>query len=151
MVYHVSNRFLKKPKNLPLKFGYFHFPMSSSTFLTAFWLPLFMSAEPSRTILLIDKSKSKFESHTGDQITKTLKNDGNFDGFFNFHLNQIQNCSAQVKKMKDERFSFQLKKNYFCQTFTDNARLKNVPPPLDLARILKSYHKRNDRRKFTEK
>ena len=71
--------------------------------------------------------------------------------FVNFHLNQIQNCSAQVKKMKDERFSFQLKKNYFCQTFTDNARLKNVPPPLDLARILKSYHKRNDRRKFTEK
>ena len=35
--------------------------------------------------------------------------------------------------------------------FTDDARLKNVPPPLDLTRILKSYHKRNDRRKFPEK
>ena len=35
--------------------------------------------------------------------------------------------------------------------FTDNARLKNLPPPLDFTRILKSYHKRNDRRKFPEK
>ena len=25
MVYHVTNRFSKKAKNLPLKFGYFHF------------------------------------------------------------------------------------------------------------------------------
>ena len=70
--------------------------------------------------------------------------------FVNFHLNQIQNCSVQIKKMKDEIFSFQLKKNIFL-TFTDDARLKNVPPPLDLTRILKSNHKRNDRRKFPEK
>ena len=36
--------------------------------------------------------------------------------------------------------------------FTDDARLKNVhTPTLDLARILKSYHKKNDRRKFPEK
>ena len=34
--------------------------------------------------------------------------------------------------------------------FTDDARLKNVPPHLDLTRILKSYHKRNARRKFPE-
>ena len=33
----------------------------------------------------------------------------------------------------------------------DNARYKNVPSPLDLTRFLKSYHKRNDRRKFPEK
>ena len=71
--------------------------------------------------------------------------------FVNFLLNQIQNCSIQIKKMKDGIFSFQLKKNYFCQTFTDDARLKNVPPPLDLIRILKSYHERNYRRKFPEK
>ena len=71
--------------------------------------------------------------------------------FVNFRLNQIQNCSVQIKKMKDEIFSFQLKKKNFSQTFTDNARLKNVPPPLDLTRILESYHKRNDRRKFPEK
>ena len=71
--------------------------------------------------------------------------------FVNFQLNQIQNCSVQIKKIKDGIFSFQLKKNYFCQTFTDNARLKNVTPPLDLTRILKSYHKRDDRRKIPEK
>ena len=35
--------------------------------------------------------------------------------------------------------------------FTDNARLENVPPPLDLTRVSKSYHKRNDRGKFPEK
>ena len=34
---------------------------------------------------------------------------------------------------------------------TDNARHKYLPPPLDLTRIWKSYHKRNDRRKFQEK
>ena len=71
--------------------------------------------------------------------------------FVNFHLHQIQNCFGQIKKLKDKIFSFQLKKKYFCQTFTDDARLKNVPPSLDLTRILKSYHKRNDRRKFPEK
>ena len=71
--------------------------------------------------------------------------------FVNFHLHQIQNCFGQIKKMKDETFSFQLKKNYFRQTFTDNARLKNVPPPFYLTRILKLCHKRNDGRKFPEK
>ena len=52
--------------------------------------------------------------------------------FVNFRLNQIWNCSVQIKKIKGWIFIFQLKKNYFCQTFTDNARLKNVAPPLDL-------------------
>ena len=49
--------------------------------------------------------------------------------FVNFHLHQIQNCFEQIKKMKDKLFSFQLKKNYFHQTFTDDAKLKNVPLP----------------------
>ena len=49
--------------------------------------------------------------------------------FVNFWLNQIQNCSGQIKKMKDKIFSFQLKKNYFCQTFTYDARLKMYPSP----------------------
>ena len=71
--------------------------------------------------------------------------------FFNFHIHQIQNCFGQIKKMKDEIFSFQLKKNYFRQTFTDDARLKNVPRPFYLTRILKPCHKRNDGRKFPEK
>ena len=48
--------------------------------------------------------------------------------FVNFHLHQIQNCFGQIKKMKDEAFSFQLKKNYFRQMFTDNARLKKMYP-----------------------
>ena len=71
--------------------------------------------------------------------------------FVNLYLNQIQNCSVQINKTKDKIFSFQLKKNYFCQTFTDDARLENAPTPIDLTRLLKSYHKRNDRRKFPEK
>ena len=71
--------------------------------------------------------------------------------FVNFQLNQIQNCSVQIKKIKDGRFSFQMKKNYICQILTDDAWHNNVPPPLDLSRILRSYHKRNDRRKFPEK
>ena len=43
------------------------------------------------------------------------------------------------------------KKRYFCQTLIDDARHKNVHPPLDLTRILKSYHTRNDRRTLPEK
>ena len=78
MVYHVSNIFLK---DLTLKFDYFHFSVSSSTFLTAFWLPLFVSAKPSWTILSIDRSEPRFKSYTGNKITKTLRNDRNFDGF----------------------------------------------------------------------
>ena len=58
----------------------------------------------------------------------------------NFQLNQIQNCSVQIKKMNDRIFSFQL-----------DARHEHVPSPLDLTKILKSYHKRTDRRKFPEK
>ena len=120
--------------------------------MAAFWLPIFLSAEPSRTILSIDRSEPRFERHAEGKITKTLKNDKNFDGFVNFLLNQIQNCLVQIKKMKGGIFSLQLKKkNYFCQTFKDNARFKNVPPLLDLTRTLKPYHKRNDRRKFPEK
>ena len=53
--------------------------------------------------------------------------------------------------MKDGIFSFQLKQNYFCRKLTDDARYKNVPRPLDLTKTLKSYHKRNDKRKFPGK
>ena len=44
-----------------------------------------------------------------------------------------------------------MKEKLLLPTLTDDARHKNVPPPLDLTRILKSYHKMNDRRKFPEK
>ena len=153
MVYHVSNRFLKKKKkkNLPLNFGYFHFSVSSSTFLTESWLPIFVSAEPSRTILSVDRSEPRFESRTGGKIRKNLGTMKIATFYVNFWLNQIQDCSVQILKMKDRIFSFQLKKNYFCRTLTDDARHENVPPALDFTRILTSYHKRNDRRKFPEK
>ena len=70
----------EKTKNLPLKFGYFHFSVSFSTFLTTFWQPIFLSIEPSRTVLSIDRSEPRFESHAGGEIRKILKNGGNFDG-----------------------------------------------------------------------
>ena len=59
--------------------GCFHFSVSSSTFLTASWLPVFASAEPSQTVLSIDRSEPIFGSHTGGKVRKTLKNNGNFD------------------------------------------------------------------------
>ena len=62
-------------------FGYFQFSVSSSTFLTASWLPIFVSVKPSRTILSIDRSEPKFENHAEGKIRKTLKNDGNFEVF----------------------------------------------------------------------
>ena len=81
LVYHVSNRILKKTQNLPLKFGYFHFSVSSSTFTTAFWQPIFVPAEPNQTILSTDISEPRFESHTEGKIKKTLKNNENFAVF----------------------------------------------------------------------
>ena len=69
-----------------------------------------MSVESSPTILWINISEPRFGSRTGGNITKTLKNGVNIDGFVNFRLNQIQNCSVQIKKMKDGIFNFQLKK-----------------------------------------
>ena len=73
--------------------------------------------------------------------------------FANFWLNQVQNCRGQIEKMKTGTLTFPLKKkkNYACQSLTDGARLKSVLPPLDLTRILEPYHKRNDRRKSSEK
>ena len=61
MVCHVSNKFLKKKLNLPLSFGYFHFSMSSNAFLAAPWLSIFVSVEPSRTTLSIDRSEPRLE------------------------------------------------------------------------------------------
>ena len=64
-----------------MKFGYFYLSVTSVTFLTTFWPPIFVSVEPSRTILSIDRSEPRFKSHAGGKITKTLKNGGNFVGF----------------------------------------------------------------------
>ena len=54
------------------------------TDLTASWLPIFVSAESRQTILLIDRSEPRFESHTGGKIRKTLKNHQNFIDFCKF-------------------------------------------------------------------
>ena len=42
---------------------------------------MFVLAEPSQSILSIDRSEPRFESHAVGKITKNLKNDGNLDGF----------------------------------------------------------------------
>ena len=60
--------------------------------------------------------------------------------FVNFRLTQIQNCSVKIKKMKAGIFSFQLKKLLLLNV-TGDSRLENVPPSLDLTRILKPYLK----------
>ena len=65
--------------------------------------------------------------------------------FVNFRLIHIQNCSVQIKKIKMGYLAFNWKKNYFWRTLTDDARHKNVPPPLDLTWILKPHHKRNNK------
>ena len=62
------------------------------------------------SILSIDRSEPRFQSHTGDKIKKRSKTMEISTFFVNFRLNQIQNCSAQIKKMKDGIFRFQLKK-----------------------------------------
>ena len=78
--------------------------------MTAPWQPIFVVAGPSQTILSIDRSEPRFESHTGGKIRKTLKNNEAFDVFFViFKLNQVRNCSVQIKKMKDRISSFQMK------------------------------------------
>ena len=153
MMYHVSNRFLKK-KNRIYLWG--------SGILYLLWvLAPSWQHFVSRSLCqlspielcnwLIDLNQDSKVIQGLNKIMKSLKTMEILMFFVNFYLIQIQNCSGQIKKMKDEIFSFQLEKKYFCQMFTENARLKNVPFPLDLTRILKSYHKRNDRRKFPEK
>ena len=81
MLWHVTNKFLKKMYNLPLKFEYFHFCVSCSTFLTASWSTIFVSAESSQTILLIDRSEPRFQNCTGGKIRINLKNNKSFDVF----------------------------------------------------------------------
>ena len=55
--------------------------MSSSTLLTASWLAVFVSAEYSRTVLLIDRSEQRFDGSTGGKIRITLKNNKNIAVF----------------------------------------------------------------------
>ena len=45
--------------------------------------------------------------------------------FVNFRLDQIKNCSVQIKKMKDRIFSFQLKKSHTIKWVTEENSWKN--------------------------
>ena len=64
-----------------MKFGYFHFSMSSNTLPTASWLAIFVSAESSQTVLLIDRSEPRFDGCTGGKARITLKNNKIIDIF----------------------------------------------------------------------
>ena len=73
--------------------------------------------------------------------------------FFMLIFNQLRFIIVPSRWEKNEKWCIKLsvKNNYFCQTLTNDARHKNVPPHLDLTRILKSYHKRNNRKKLFKK
>ena len=86
-----------------------------------------MSAEPSRAVLSIDRSDPRFESLAGGKIRIIKKNNKNFDIFCKFLINQIQNIFGQIKEMKDGIF-----KRITTAERYDDARDKNVPPPLVL-------------------
>ena len=73
--------FWKKNLECTSEFWVFSLFCDFSTFLTVLWLLIFVSAEPSRTILSIDGSEPRFQHCTGGEIRKTLKNDENFDVF----------------------------------------------------------------------
>ena len=119
--------------------------------MTASWLPIFVLAKPSRTIILIDRSEPRFEGRTWGKIRKTLKNDENLNVFCYFSAKSHSKIFRPDQKNEKRDIYLSNKKNYFCGTLTDDAKHKNVPPPLDLTRILKSYHKRDDKSKFPEK
>ena len=82
---------------------------------------------------------------------KIVKNNENFNVFCWFSAKSDSKLFHPDQENERQDIYSNGKKKYFCQTFTDNARHKNVPPPLDLTRIFKSYHKTNDRIKFLEK
>ena len=169
MMYHIFNRFLKKTYNLPLKFRYFYFSLSSSSFLTVSWLPIFVSAEPSWTISSTDRSEPRFKIIQGENKENFKKwwKFWCFLKFFGKMIFKILPSRSRICKTGYLAFNWKKsrsrtwktgylafkwkKKNYFCQTLTDDARHENVPLPLELTRILKTYHKRNNRRKLSEK
>ena len=65
--------------------------MSSSFFLTPPLLPAFVPVEPCRTILSIDRSEPRIESHTGSKIRKTWKKTMKISTLFvNFRLIMIR-------------------------------------------------------------
>ena len=68
MVNHVFNIFFPKILELTSEICFFCVCVSSSTFLTASCLPIFVSTKPSWTKLLIDRSEPRFESHTAGEI-----------------------------------------------------------------------------------
>ena len=76
-----------------------------------------------------------------------------------FYIFLLYPWKFQAKQSSTPLFGFFLEqpivlsrsRKWKTEHLADDARHKNVPPSLDLTKILKSCHKRNDRRKFLEK
>ena len=70
-----------------------------------------MSAESCWTILSIDRSEPRFESHAGGKIRITLKNNKNFDGFWlNFGKIRFKIAPNRSRKRKTGYLAFNFKK-----------------------------------------
>lgn len=67
----------KEKWNRTLSSGLYQSSAMSSTFLTACWLPIFISAKWNQTALWIDRSGTWFQSHIGKfekkKLTKTVR------------------------------------------------------------------------------
>ena len=57
-------------------------------------------------LVLIDRSEPRFKSHTGATITKTLKNNGDFNGFYKF--SPISDSKLFRPDQENERRDIQL-------------------------------------------
>ena len=68
--------------------------------------------------------------------------------FVNFQLNQIQNCSVQIKKMKDRIFSFQMKKITSAKHLQTMLDLKMYPLPRGHSHTIKGMIEQKSCRKF---
>ena len=109
-MHYVQKKLIRKNQNLPPNSRIFHFLTRSRTFLTACWLSIFMSTKSRESVLWIDRSEQRFQSSVG-AFRKKLKT----SMYVHFGLlckfsDQIQNCSIQIKKVKNWKFSFQKNK-----------------------------------------
>ena len=128
-MYHVSSRFWKKLQIYLWNLGIFTFlwVLAPWQHLGCRFLCHSNLVELYYQLIDLNQDLKVIQGVKSGKLKKTM---GILTFLFNFFLNQIQNCSVEIKKMKKGIFSFQLKKNYFCWTLTDDARHKNVPFPL---------------------
>ena len=151
MFYHTLN---KKNQNflgtLPPDpyWGTYSTPQTSSCNFTCLWHICFrFCKKPMRPYFFL------YYHLTGGKMTGG-RNSGKQSQFWCFLLifSQIRFkiVPSTSRKWKTRYLAFNWK-SYFCRTSTDDSRHQNALPPLNLTRILMSYHKRNDKRKFPEK